>query len=86
MPVAYLALVASVGFIALHYERSYRARLAKVPDLNAYLASTDVPEPVHDPLPLTDTDRELVRWAFELSLQPVDRFEGFEVRRALTRS
>ncbi|MEZ5376907.1 MAG: hypothetical protein R2733_10385 [Acidimicrobiales bacterium] len=78
VPAAYVGLAGTLGFIATHYERSYRQRLAKVPELNAYLASATLPASVAEALPLTDTDRELVRWAFELALQPADQFDGFD--------
>ncbi len=78
IPAAYLAGLAVVALVSLHYERRYHARLAQVPELNRYLAATTVPGAVTEPIALGDVDRELVRWAYDLALQPLDRFEGFD--------
>lgn len=78
VPFAYVALGIAVGLTATHYERRYRARLAAVPELNAYLATATAPDPVSARMPLTDVDRALVRWTHEMALQRPDGFEGFD--------
>ncbi|MFV0524967.1 MAG: hypothetical protein ACK5RL_10735 [Acidimicrobiales bacterium] len=78
VPLTYVAFAVAAGLVTAHYERAYRSRVAKVPELNAYLASAVPPDPVSGPLPLTEVDRELVRWTFDLALQPLDTFDGFD--------
>lgn len=78
VPVVYALAVACIAAIAWTFEARFRRKRAQVPELNDYLASTTLPTPVRTPREPDDTDSDLLRWAYELALQPLDRFDGFE--------
>lgn len=78
VPVVYALAIACLGAIAWTFEARFRRKRAKVPELNAYLATATLPTPVSTPREPDETDAELLRWAYELALQPIDRFDGFE--------
>ncbi len=78
IPVAYLLAAAAVGTAVFRFERKYRGKLAKVPELNAYLegiTTTRRERVADDP---GDMDAELLRWTYAMALQPLDRFNGFD--------
>jgi hypothetical protein len=77
VPVYLLAAVA-VGALVLTFESRFRRKRAAIPTLNAYLSTAALPEPARPLRQPDDMDAELLRWAYELSLQPVDEFAGFE--------
>jgi hypothetical protein len=78
--IAVNAIIAAACALAIvgSFERRYRRKRSVVPELNAYLATAQVPEPSAPLREPDDTDAELLRWCHELALQPLDRFEGFE--------
>ncbi len=78
VPVAFVLAAASVAVAVVRMERAYRRKLAKVPELNRYLASATLPQRVPDANTPTDFDAELLRWVYDLSLQPIDQFNGFD--------
>ena len=78
IPVVYLLALAGAGTLVYTFESRFRAKRAKVDELNAYLATATLPEPARPLREPDDMDAELLRWAYELSLQPVDAFRGFE--------
>ena len=78
VPVAYALAVASLGSAAWSFEHRFRTKRAKIADLNQYLSTTRVPEPSREWQPVDETDAELLRWCYELALQPLDQFDGFE--------
>jgi len=78
VPVAYVLAVAAIGSVAWTFEARFRRKRAKVPMLNEYLANGSLPEPSRPLREPDEMDAELLRWAYELSLQPLDRFDGFE--------
>ena len=78
IPVAYVLAVACVGTLVWTFEARFRRKRALVPELNEYLRTAQVPTPstlLREP---DEMDAELLRWAYELTLQPIDRFDGFE--------
>ncbi|MEN9643982.1 MAG: hypothetical protein RL238_651 [Actinomycetota bacterium] len=78
IPVAYVGALAVIGALVWTFESRFRRKRAKVPELNEYLRTADVPASstlLREP---DEMDAELLRWAYELCLQPVDRFDGFE--------
>lgn len=74
-----MALAAGVlGALVYSFEARFRRKRARVPELNSYLATARPPEPARAWNEPDDGDAELLRWAYELALQPLDRFDGFE--------
>ncbi|MGH1502026.1 MAG: hypothetical protein ACRBI6_00585 [Acidimicrobiales bacterium] len=76
--VAPVLAVVAIGATVGSFERRYRAKRAKVPALNAFLTTARPPEPVREFRAPDDMDAELQRWCYELALQPIDQFDGFE--------
>ncbi len=78
IPVSYLLALALVGALVWSFEKRFRRKRSMVPELNQYLATASLPEasrPLRTP---DEMDAELLRWSYELALQPIDRFDGFE--------
>ena len=78
VPVAYVLAAACVGTLVWTFEARFRRKRSLVPELNEYLRTADVPVAstlLREP---NDMDAELLQWAYELTLQPIDRFDGFE--------
>jgi len=78
IPLAYVGALAVVGALVWTFEARFRSKRSKVPELNEYLRTADVPAAstlLREPDAM---DAELLRWAYELCLQPIDRFDGFE--------
>src|SRR6478735_8020407 len=78
VPVAYVLALGCVGTLVWTFEARFRRKRALVPELNEYLRTAQLPEPSHARRDPDDMDAELLRWVYELALQPVDRFDGFE--------
>lgn len=78
IPVVYALAAGCIGALVWTFEARFRRKRAMVPQLNTYLASATVPTPVRTPREPGDVDADLLRWAYELAMQPVDRFDGFE--------
>ena len=56
----------------------HQRKVASIPRANEYLRSAPEPRPATTALEPTDLDRELLGWLYELALQPLDQFEGFD--------
>ena len=78
MPVVYVLAAAAIGSLVYTFEARFRRKRAKIADLNEYLATATLPEPARPLRTPDDMDAELLRWAYELTMQPVDEFRGFE--------
>jgi len=78
IPVAYVCAAAAFGSAVWSFEHRFRTKRNKIADLNAYLANVTVPEPSRAWQAPDETDEELLRWCYELALQPIDQFDGFE--------
>ncbi len=78
VPVAYGLAAMCVGSLVWSFEARFRRKRALVPELNEYLRTARVPEPSQELREPDEMDAELLRWAYELTLQPIDRFDGFE--------
>ena len=78
VPVVYVLAAAAVGALVWTFESRYRRKRAKIGELNEYLATATLPEPARPVRDPDDGDAALLRWAYELALQPVDEFRGFE--------
>jgi hypothetical protein len=78
VPLVYALAAAAVGVAVFRIERKYRRKLAMVPELNTYLASAQLPARPRTPEEPTDFDAELLRWTYDMALQPLDQFKGFD--------
>jgi hypothetical protein len=76
--VAYVLAVTAVAIVVVRIERKFRRKLAKVPELNTYLAGVEPARRTPDPNTPTDFDAELLGWAYDMALQPLDQFTGFD--------
>ena len=78
IPLAYVGALAVVVALVWTFEARFRSKRAKVPELNEYLRTAEVPAASTMLREPDAMDAELLRWAYELCLQPIDRFDGFE--------
>ncbi len=78
VPVAYAMAVGTVGFMVWRVEHAYRRKLAKVPALNEYLLSAELPERLTERRDLDDMDAELLRWAYAFAFQAEDGLDGLD--------
>jgi Linalool dehydratase/isomerase len=78
IPVVYALAAVAVGTAVFRLERKYRRKLAKVPELNAYLGAATVAPPEATFEEPTDFDAELLGWVYDMALQPLDEFTGFD--------
>lgn len=76
--VAYALVVACLVSVAVRFERRYRAKVAKVPELNEYLRTAVAPEPMALQRTADATDVELLRWVYSFALQPDDGMVGLD--------
>ncbi len=78
IPLAYVLAAGSVALAVVRFERRYRSKLARVPELNAYLAS--VSPIAHRPTEREPDamDVELLRWASAIAHQPDDGLTGLD--------
>jgi hypothetical protein len=78
IPGVYMLYAAVLGSAIYRTERMYRRKVASIPELNAYLkTATPPPRPTAAVEP-GDLDGELLAWLLEMSLQPLDEFDGFD--------
>ena len=78
IPVAYVLAAGAIGIAVFRIERRFRRKLAKVPELNAYLsgvAPASRPKQLEEP---TEFDGQLLDWVYDMALQPIDQFKGFD--------
>ena len=78
VPVCFASALALFGTLAWTFENRFRAKRRLVPGLNEFLATAAAPERVRAEREPDEMDAELLRWAYEMALQPLDRFDGFE--------
>ncbi len=78
IPVVYVLAAAAIGALVFTFESRFRGKRARIGELNEYLTTASLPEPARPLRDPDDTDAELLRWAYEMALQPVDEFRGFE--------
>lgn len=78
IPVSYLLALGLVGALVWSFEKRFRRKRSMVPELNQYLATASLPEPSRPLRTPDEMDAELLRWSYQLALQPIDRFDGFE--------
>ena len=74
----YVVAALCFGALAWSFEHRFRTKRAAIPALNEYLRTVVVPEPSRPLREPDDMDADLLRWCYELALQPLDEFRGFE--------
>ena len=78
IPIAYLLAAAAVATAVMRFEKKYRRKLARVPELNSYLAGVTPAHRERIAIEPDDLDAELLRWVYSMALQPLDEFKGFD--------
>lgn len=80
VPVVFVMAALAIGALVWSFEKRYRSKLRRVPELNEFLrtGAGALPDPVTTWRAPNDMDAELLRWSYALALQPIDRFDGFE--------
>jgi hypothetical protein len=76
-----IVIASSVALLATTLIRSllmHRRKLASIPEANEYLQTAEVPHALSAPFEPNEMDRELLGWMYELALQPMDQFEGYD--------
>lgn len=76
--LAYALAIAAATTAVARMERTHRRKLAKVPELNEYLSTVEVRRRQPAPYEPSDFDAELLGWAYDMALQPLDQFRGFD--------
>ncbi len=74
----YVLAVAAVVSVVVRFERRYRSKLAKVPELNEYLRTAVAPEPMSIRRSADAMDVELLRWCYSIAFQPDDGLVGLD--------
>ncbi|HYD08541.1 MAG TPA: hypothetical protein VEA78_00455 [Acidimicrobiales bacterium] len=78
VPVAYVCAAAAIGYALFRFEKRYQSKRAKIPELNEYLASA---EPIEREPMVREPDAmdgELLRWIYDVALQPDDGLKGLD--------
>lgn len=78
IPLAYAAAAAAIAGVAVRFERPYRAKRARIAELNEYLATAPRAEPQRIVRPPDATDVELLRWCYSVARQPDDDLVGLD--------
>ncbi len=78
IPATYLLAIALVGVAVWKFEKRFRAKRAKVAELNEYLATVELPERTPTTREPDAMDAELLRWCYDLAHQPDDGLKGLD--------
>jgi hypothetical protein len=78
IPVVYALAVVLVALAIGKFERRFRSKRAKVAELNEYLATVQLPVGFPPPREPNEMDAELLRWCYDLALQPDDGLKGLD--------
>lgn len=78
VPAVIVGTAALYAGMLWHSRSRHRRKVASVPAMNDYLLAAPEPTPVVTTIEPTDLDREVLGWLYELALQPLDQFEGFD--------
>ena len=76
--VVYAMAVGSVVLAVARFERRHRAKVAKIPELNAYLRGAVPPQPMAVQRTADAMDVELLRWCYSIAFQPDDGLVGLD--------
>lgn len=78
VPLAYLLFATIAGTMVWKFERRFRAKRAKVSELNDYLRTAQLPEPTRVVRRPDAVDADLLRWCYDFAFQPDDGLDGLE--------
>ncbi len=78
IPLAYLAAFAAVAVAVVRFERAYRVKRARIPELNEYLAGARPPTSHPGAREPDAMDVELLRWCYSFAHQPDDEVVGLD--------
>ncbi|MDY7103836.1 MAG: hypothetical protein S0880_21845, partial [Actinomycetota bacterium] len=76
--VVYLLAALLVGVAVWKFEHRFRTKRAEVADINEYLSAVELPERVPTRREPNAMDAELLRWCYDLALQPDDGLRGLD--------
>lgn len=78
IPVVYGIAAITVGAMVWRVERDYRRKKAKIPELNEYLRTVELPGRLTNHRTLDDTDAQLLSWCYDFAFQPEDGLDGLD--------
>ncbi|MEN9506562.1 MAG: hypothetical protein RI958_2488 [Actinomycetota bacterium] len=78
VPVVYAAALVTLGVMVWKVERRFRAKRARVPEINSYLRDAAVPDRVTELRAPDAMDAELLRWCYSFADQPDDGLAGLD--------
>lgn len=78
VPVSFALAALAIGALVWSFEHRFRTKRARIPAINQHLRAAEAPAPATRWRAPDDLDAELQRWSYELALQPLDSFDGFE--------
>ncbi len=78
IPIVYALAAGAVAIAVVRLERKYHRKRAKVPELNVYLSEAQLPARAKTFEEPTAFDAELLAWVYDMALQPLDEFKGFD--------
>jgi len=76
-----VAYALAAGFVAVgvwRVERRYRSKKVLIPEINEYLRTVSLPEPIRTPRTPNAMDAELLRWGYSFAFQPDDDLIGLD--------
>ena len=76
--LVYALAIGAVVTAVVRFERRYRSKVAKIPELNEYLRTAVAPEPMSIQRSPDAMDVELLRWVYSFALQPDDGLVGLD--------
>jgi hypothetical protein len=78
IPVVYAVALGLLAVAVGKFERRFRSKRAKVAELNEYLSTVRLPDHVPVSREPNTMDAELLRWCYDLALQPGDGLKGLD--------
>jgi hypothetical protein len=78
IPIVYALTITAIGVAVVRFERRYRSKLAKVPEINEYLRTAVTPTPLAMQRTADRMDVELLRWSYAIAFQPADGLDGLD--------
>lgn len=78
VPVSFAVFAAALCTGALRQEIRYRRKLAAIPSVNEYLRTAEPPQQSTSRTQSSDLDSAMLGFLLDASLQPLDRFDGFD--------
>ncbi|MGK0259425.1 MAG: hypothetical protein ACI96M_002867 [Candidatus Azotimanducaceae bacterium] len=78
IPVVFALALATAAIALIRSVVLHRRKVASIAAANEYLAVASEPQALCNPIEPNELDRELLAWMYELALQPLDQFEGYD--------